>query len=252
MRISPIGTRRITPQDRDLFAILDDAIHDFHEAEVLAITSKIIALCQGRAIPLDAVTKADLVAAEADLYLPATVSRYAVYLTIKDAALMPWAGIDESNADGHHVPWPHAPQQAANAIRAYLCRRFTLKNAGVLITDSRPLPLRWGVTGFSVAHSGFLALRDYRGTPDLFGRPLRMTQSNVADALAAAAVLVMGEGNEQTPLARISDLPFVTFQPRDPSAEELASLAVSLDDDLYAPLLATVPWQRGSVEQGNQ
>ena len=245
MHISPIRTRRISPQACDLFAILDEAVHDFHEHEILAITSKIIALCQGRAIPLDAITKADLVAAEADLYLPATVSRYAVYLTIKNSALMPWAGIDESNADGHHVPWPHAPQQAANAIRAYLCRRFTLSFAGVLITDSRPLPLRWGVTGFSVAHSGFLALRDYRGQPDLFGRPLRMTQANVADALAAAAVLVMGEGNEQTPLARIAGVPSVDFQDRDPSDEELASLAVTLDDDLYAPLLAAVDWQPG-------
>ncbi len=252
MQISAIKTPIVTTQDRDIRTILDVALQEVHEGDVLAVTSKIVALCEGRAVPLDAASKAELVAQEADLYLPATVSRYAVYLTIKNSALMPWAGVDESNGDGHHVLWPRAPQQTANEIRAYLCRRFSLKHVGVLITDSRPLPLRWGVTGFSVAHSGFAALHDYRNAPDLFGRPLRMTQANIADALAAAAVLVMGEGSEQTPLARISDLPFVTFQRRDPSDEELADLAVSLDDDLYAPLLSAVAWERGAGQEERQ
>ena len=247
MQLKAIKTPIITVQDHTIDAILDLALPEIQEGEILAVTSKIVALFEGRAVPLDAASKAELVMQEADLYLPATVSRYAVYLTIKNSALMPWAGIDESNSDGHHVLWPGSPQQAANEMRAYLCRRFALKHAGVLITDSRPLPLRWGVTGFSVAHSGFAALHDYRGAPDLFGRPLRMTQANIADALAAAAVLVMGEGSEQTPLALISDLPFVVFQDRDPSAEELAELAVSLEDDLYAPLLSGAAWARGGA-----
>jgi F420-0:gamma-glutamyl ligase len=67
----------------------------------------------------------------------------------------------------------------------------------------------------------------------------------VRDALAAAAVLVMGEGSEQTPLALIKDLPFIAFQDRDPSPEELAAAAIALEDDLYAPLLTRAPWQRG-------
>lgn len=247
MQINAIRTPIITVQDHNIFSILDLALQEMTDGDILAVTSKIVALCEGRAVPLDAATKSELVAQEANLYLPATVSRYAIYLTIKNSALMPWAGIDESNCDGHHVLWPGSPQQAANDIRAYLCRRFAIEHAGVLITDSRPLPLRWGVTGFSVAHSGFAALHDYRGAPDLFGRPLRMTQANIADALAAAAVLVMGEGSEQTPLARISDLPFVTFQTRDPSGEELAALAVDLEDDLYAPLLSAVAWERGGA-----
>jgi F420-0:gamma-glutamyl ligase len=113
------------------------------------------------------------------------------------------------------------------------------------LTDSRPLPLRWGVTGFAVAHSGFRALRDYRGQPDLFGRPLRMTQANLADALAAAAVLAMGEGNESTPLARITGVPAIEFQDQAPSPEELANLSTRREDDLYAPLLDSVPWQHG-------
>lgn len=245
MQIQSLKTHRVTTADRDLFAILDRYIPEFNEGEVLAITSKLIALCQGRTVPMTDVDKAELIKAESTYFLPAAISRYAVYLTIKAHALMPFAGIDESNSDGHYVLWPHEPQQTANQICHHLRRRFGLRHAGVILTDSRPLPLRWGVTGFAIAHSGFLALRDYRGKPDLFGRPLRMTQANVADALAAAAVLVMGEGDEQTPLARITDVPFVEFQDRSPTPEELAALVTGIEDDLYGPLLTGVDWQRG-------
>jgi dihydrofolate synthase / folylpolyglutamate synthase len=72
-----------------------------------------------------------------------------------------------------------------------------------------------------------------------------VTKVNVVDALAAAAVLVMGEGSEQTPLAIISDLPFVTFYDRDPSMEELQQLRIAIDDDLYGPLLTSVRWRKG-------
>lgn len=248
MHVQPIKTRRVMTDDHDLFAILDEALPTFAEGDILAVASKIVAICEGRTAPFEGTDKATLIAAESTWFLPNTVSRYNVYLTIKAHALMPYAGIDESNSDGRYVLWPRDPQQSANAICAYLRQRFGLRHAGVVITDSRPLPLRWGVTGFTVAHSGFQALYDYRGKPDLFGRALRMTQTNVADALSAAAVLVMGEGAEQTPLARIAEAPFVTFQEHDPTPEELAALATLLEDDLYAPLLTSVEWQRGRAE----
>ena len=53
----------------------------------------------------------------------------------------------------------------------------------------------------------------------------------------------MGEGAEGTPLALISDLPFVQFQERAPTTAELAMLHITLEDDLYAPLFAGVTWQ---------
>lgn len=245
MQIHALKSRKITAADRDLPGVLDEAVTRFADGAILALASKVVALCQGHTVAMTNSVKAALIAAESTWFLPQTVSRYDVYLTIKANALMPYAGIDESNSDGQYVLWPHDPQAAANQIRAYLRQRFGVQRAGVIITDSRPLPLRWGVTGFSVAHSGFRALYDYRGQLDLFGRPLQMTQANVADALAAAAVLAMGEGAEQTPLAHIVDAPFVTFQDHDPTEQELAALTTGLDDDLYAPLLTAVAWQRG-------
>jgi F420-0:gamma-glutamyl ligase len=83
------------------------------------------------------------------------------------------------------------------------------------------------------------------GTKDLFGRALRMTQMNVVDALATAAVLVMSEGSEQTPLAVVGELPFVTLQERDPSPAEMQQLQITVEDDLYGPLLTSVRWHKG-------
>ena len=68
---------------------------------------------------------------------------------------------------------------------------------------------------------------------------------NVADGLAASAVLVMGEGNEQTPITIIENIPFVKFQSKNPSDEELKELAISMDDDLYGQILKSVKWKKG-------
>ena len=245
MRVQPVRTHRITLADRDLLAILDRHLAEFADGSVLAISSKIVSLCEGRAVPMAGADKARLIAEQAERFLPASESRYNVALTLTGGMLIATAGIDESNTDGNYVLWSADAQRTANAVRRYLVERFAVALAGVVITDSRTSPLRLGVTGVALAHSGFRALNDYVGVEDLFGRALRMTKVNVMDALATAAVLVMGEGSEQTPLAVIDEAPFVQFQDRDPSAAELAALRVAPEDDLYAPLLERVPWQRG-------
>ncbi|MBE0541883.1 MAG: coenzyme F420-0:L-glutamate ligase [Verrucomicrobia bacterium] len=245
MTVQPIHTGLIPIAEQSLFRLLDRHVSAIEEGTVLAITSKLVAGCEGRFFRCETVDKQTLIEREADKFLPPDSNRHGVALTMKANRLIPSAGIDESNADGHYILWPDEPQRAANAVRSYLRDRFSLRHVGVLITDSTTAPLRCGVTGVALAHSGFLALNDYVGEQDVFGRPLRMTKVNVADALAAAAVLVMGEGNEQTPLAVLSDLPFVTFQDHDPSVAELAALRIQPEDDLYAPLLQAVNWQCG-------
>jgi putative folate metabolism gamma-glutamate ligase len=249
MKIHSIKTHKVTNRDQDLLAFLDAYLTSFEDGSILAITSKIVALCQGRIVKLGELDKQTLIEQEADYFLPPDANRYHVSLTIKDSRLIPSAGIDESNGDGYHVLWPRDPQKTANAVRFYLQQRFACEHTGVVITDSNVTPLRLGVTGVAIAHSGFLALNDYVGAPDLFGRTLRMTKVNVIDALATAAVLVMGEGSEQTPLAIIGDLPFVTFQNRDPLPEELEQLRIPMEDDLYGPLLTNAQWQSGQKRE---
>ncbi len=244
MRARAVQTPIIPPSERDLFGILDRHLARLPERSVVAITSKIVAICEGRVRPLAGTDKQALIAEEADRYLPAD-PRWGVSLTLKQGLLIATAGIDESNSDGWFVLWPSDAQRSAHAIRAHLAARDGLSELGVVITDSRSTPLRPGVTGVALAHSGFLALNDYVGKPDLFGRPLRMTKVNVMDGLAASAVLVMGEGSECTPLAVLDELPFVTFREGSPSAEELARLRIAPEDDLYAPLLDGVAWRTG-------
>jgi dihydrofolate synthase / folylpolyglutamate synthase len=247
MIVHTIQTHKIAIEERDLLALLDRYLTTFAAGSILAITSKVVAICQGRTLPIDGTDKQALIEQEAELFLPATLNPANVTLTIKHGRLIPNAGIDASNGDGHYILWPDAPQQVANAVRTYLQQRFGCPLVGVLITDSNVTPLRLGVTGVAVAHSGFLALNDYVGAPDLFGRPLRMTRANVMEALAGASVLAMGEGSEQTPLAVITDLPFVTFQDHEPTAQELAQLHIPLTEDLFSPLLTSMPWRQGGA-----
>lgn len=245
MKVEAIKTHKITKSDSDLFAILDKYIVELKEASILAITSKIISICEGRVVPVEEANKDELVQKEADLYLPKEENKYSVYLTIKDSLLIPTAGIDESNGGGYYILWPRNSQRTANKIREYLTKRFNLKKVGVIITDSKTTPLRWGTTGAAIAHSGFAALKDYIGTPDIFEKDFLMTKSNIADGLAAGAVVSMGEGREQTPVAVISDVPFVEFVDRNPTKEEIGELKINIDDDLYGSILKRAHWKKG-------
>ncbi len=245
MKVTPIKTHKITEKSKNLFAILDKYVPSMKEGSVLAITSKIIAICQGRIIKDEGQSKDELVEKEADLFLLASENKYGVSISIKDNLMVASAGIDKSNGNGYFILWPENSQQVANKVREYLSKRFKLKKVGVIITDSKGTPMRWGVVGAGLAHSGFSALNNYIGTPDIFGEILHVTRVNVVDGLSAAAVLEMGEGKEQTPLAIIEDLPYVQFQDRNPTADELKNISISLDEDIYGPILKRAPWKKG-------
>ncbi|HEX9722293.1 MAG TPA: coenzyme F420-0:L-glutamate ligase [Candidatus Paceibacterota bacterium] len=245
MKVQPIKTRKVEPgKDTDIHAILDQYLPKLQEGSVVAITSKIVAICQGRYAKIGSVNKNELIEREAEYFLPPGPNGF--YLTVKYGILSASAGIDESNGAGYYILWPKDPQKTANEIRAYLVRKHGLKNVGVIITDSKITPLRWGVTGVSITHSGFAAMNDYIGTPDIFGRELKFTKTNIMDGLGGAAVMLMGEGSEQTPLAVIEDVPFVNFQQRNPTQKEIKEVCIGMmQDDLYKPILTSVQWRKG-------
>jgi dihydrofolate synthase / folylpolyglutamate synthase len=249
MVIRTIRTDKITANSIDLVSLLDATIPKLEESSIVAITSKIVSLCEGNVVSLDAVSKEELIKRESDYYLPASLSKYGHHFTIANNTLILVAGIDESNGNGVYVLWPKDAQKTANQVRAYLAKRFGLQKVGVVITDSACRPLRRGTLGIALAHSGFQALNNYVGQPDLFGKPFSVSQADVAGGLAAAAVLQMGEGAEQTPIAVLSELHLITFQDRDPSSEELEAIHISLEDDLFAPFLTAVQWQKGGRKQ---
>lgn len=251
MNITAYKTHKIQPNE-NLFAILDAYLPPLEENSIVAVTSKIVGICEGRVVKKTAEDqKHELAKQEAEYYLPAEENHYGTMITITHNLLIGSAGIDESNGNNHLLLLPKNPQKSANDIREYLCKKNNRENIGVVITDSKISPLRWGVTGYSLCHSGFSALNSYIGKPDIYGHPMRMEQVNVADSLATAATLTMGEGNEQQPLAVITDLSFVSFQSRNPTEDELSLLSISLEADLYHKLLTEVPWYtKKSVRKG--
>lgn len=245
MNVKAIKTEKVTPGSITLFELFDKYVTEFTENSILAVTSKVVSICEGRVVSVEKANKDELVKREADLYLPREENKYDVYLTIKGGQLVATAGIDESNGAGFYILWPKDPQKTANEIREYLTTRFNIERVGVIITDSKTTPLKWGTSGVAIAHSGFRALKDYIGTEDLFGRKLKMTKASVIDGLAAAAVFEMGEGREQTPIAIIYDIPLVEFTMQNPTKEEIDELKINIEDDLYGSILKRAPWKKG-------
>ena len=248
MKVTAVRTKKITPKDTDIFKILDRYLLRLKDRSVVAVTSKILGITEGNVVKIGEGDKDTIIIQEAEYYLPRSSSKYNIILTIKRNAINFSSGVDESNSKGYYVLWPKDPQNSANKIREHLAKKHKKKNIGVIITDTASVPLRWGQRGvFVLAHSGFSALNSYIGKPDIFGKPLKMTSASISDALGTAAVLVMGEGAEQTPLAVIEDIPFVKFKQRNPTKKELLKLQMPLKDDLYAPLLKAVKWRKGGA-----
>ncbi len=242
-----IKTRVFEPPKDDLSSFIKEALCQvkLKEKSIIVITSKVVSIGEGRCIKIDSVQdKDELIKKEADYYLPREASPGGhVMLTMKNNILIPTAGIDESNGKGYYILWPKNPYQSAEKIYNLIKKEFGLKDFGVILSDSHCVPLRWGVTGIAMAYYGFYPLKDYRQTEDIFGRMLEITQVNIVDGLSSAAVLIMGEGAEQTPIAIIEDVDFIQFKEFDPQKEN--PLLIDKNEDIYAPLIKGVDWKSG-------
>lgn len=181
------------------------------DGDVIAVASKIVSTAEGRTISLaDAkVSKETLRLARKwhiDSRLAAVVRNEAdvilggvpgFLLTIKNGILTANAGIDLKNTPGGTaIRWPSDADASASTIRKALEHEFHAR-IGVIIVDSRVTPLRLGTTGLAIGVSGFLPVVDCRQKSDIYGRKIRVTQTNVGDDLAAAAHFMMGESNER-------------------------------------------------------
>ncbi|MBI3630821.1 MAG: coenzyme F420-0:L-glutamate ligase [Candidatus Sungbacteria bacterium] len=248
MIITPIKTRIIMPPRDDLLSALKKALPRVRENTVLVITSKVVSIWQGRCIPKAEISdKDELIKQEADFYLSREATPHGwVMHTLKHNIFIPSAGIDESNANEHYILWPQNPAATAKVLWQWARKTYRLRNVGIIISDSRSLPLRRGVVGFALSYYGFHPLKEYRGTPDLFGRKLKMTLTDFPDALASGAVAIMGEGKESTPAAVIADVPMLKFTGRPYRARRPhSSYDIKTKEDIYYPLLSSVLWKKG-------
>lgn len=229
--------------------IIGQSIKTIPENSILVVASKIVSVCENRLVKKVEGTKEEkheLVRREAELYTDPHSSKYNIMLTIKRNFIFVNAGIDESNADNEYILWPKDPQKSVNNIWKFVRQHYKIKNFGVTISDSSSYMLNWGVVGRALSHCGFNPLRSYIGKPDLFGKIMKMEQTNVMQSVTDAAVLEMGEGDECTPMAIVSDIIHpVEFLDHKPSKEELAKLKINLSDDVYYPILKNSNWHIG-------
>lgn len=114
------------------------------------------------------------------------------------------AGIDQSNVKGDRTValLPVNPNESAQKIRSEI-KRVSGCNVAVIISDTHGRPLRMGEINVAIGVAGIKPIRDRRGEKDLFGYALKVKQTCIADELASAAELVMGQANEGIPIAII-------------------------------------------------
>ena len=202
----------------DIVALIEERLgSDVRDGDVLVISSKFLAISEGRVVKLSSVRSGamakelamehrmdprlcELVVRESDEIIGGVPG---FILASKDGLLTPNAGIDKSNVKhGTVVLYPRRPEVSAWKIREAL--KFSRgASVGVVICDSRLSPTRRGTIGVAVASSGLEAVLDMRGRKDLFGNVLKVTAQGVADDLSSAAEILMGESDEATPIVLV-------------------------------------------------
>ncbi len=220
MILSPLHSDIVKPGDRIIDALskaLAKHSIQLQNGDVIAISSKIVGISENRIRTLNSVrpTKrastlarkysldprfAQIVLDEADALVGGVKG---VLLTVKNGDAVANSGADQKNAPPRSVVlWPRDPDVSARNIQPEI-KKLLGKDVGVVIVDSRVSPLRLGTTGFAIGLAGFRPLNDIRGQVDLSSRKIRITLHAVADGLAAASQLMMGEAAERVPFVVI-------------------------------------------------
>ena len=213
----------------DLARLLGDALEAAalwpQQGDVLVVTHKIVSKAEGRFVSLAEITPSprarELAAAtgkdpalvEVILSESREVLRCRPGLIITEHRLgmvIANAGVDQSNVPegdegGRVLLLPQDPDASSAALRAALQERFGATLA-VVVNDSVGRAWRNGVVGLALGAAGLPALLDLRGRRDLEGRALRVTQVGLADEIAAAAELLMGEADEGRPAVLVRGL----------------------------------------------
>jgi coenzyme F420-0:L-glutamate ligase / coenzyme F420-1:gamma-L-glutamate ligase len=224
LQLYPLRSKLVVPGDslaERLFEALSSASLRVRNGDIIAITSKIVSISETHLVSLATVRptalarklgrRFDMLPGFAQVVLNEADTVYGgvpgVLLTIKNGNATANSGVDRKNAPGDNViPWPVDPQHSAETIRKTVGRKIGRK-VGVVIVDSRVTPLRLGTVGLAIACSGFQPVRDSRGIKDLYGREVRITFQAVADGIAGAAQLLMGETRENVPFVLVRGAP---------------------------------------------
>ena len=232
------GIPLVQPGD-DLAHLLGDAIAragGLRDRDVLVIAQKIVSKAEGRYADLDQITpspRAIEAARQCDKdprLIEVILSESVEVVRLRPGLIITRhrlgfvsanAGVDRSNVAPEGVDrvllLPLDPDRSAACIRATLRDRFGVDPA-VIIADSHGRPHRMGTVGVAIGLSGLPGVEDWRGRKDLFGYTLQHTEVGLADQIASAATLLLGQAAESIPAVIVRG---VLFEPRDGSASEI-------------------------------
>lgn len=214
-------------QGDDLVQIITAALTAAHlellDGDIVVIAQKLVSKAEGRTVSLSAVeasARARQLAAETDkepeiVQLIIDESRQilrhrpgVIIAEHHSGAVLANAGIDRSNVepdDDRVLLLPEDSDRSAALLRSGLDTTLGL-SVGVIIADSVGRAWRMGTTGMTLGCAGVEALANLRGRQDMFGRELQVSEHAVADSVAAAAELLMGEADEATPVVIVRGL----------------------------------------------
>jgi coenzyme F420-0:L-glutamate ligase/coenzyme F420-1:gamma-L-glutamate ligase len=233
LTLTPLQNIPLIRRDDNLADIVVNALQEnnisLQDNDIFVFAQKIISKAEGRAVNLATITPSkramelskqtdkdarvvELILQESNEVLRTRVG--AIIVEHKLGFVCANAGIDHSNVAGlgdSAEEWvlllPQNPGRSAEKMRDEI-KSKTGKQVGILIIDSHGRAWRNGTVGVAIGIAGLPGLEDLRGKPDLFGYTLQVTQVGVADELAAAASLMMGQADEGTPVVHIRGFPY--------------------------------------------
>lgn len=226
------GLPLVKPGD-DLGALIQAGLRQagiaLANGDVIAIAQKVVSKAQGRLVKLAEVTPSARARELAALtqkdphFVEVVLSESTEVLRARPNTLIVEhrlgfvcanAGVDRSNVaphgsglDEYVLLLPADPDGTCQRLRE-LFRAATGADVAVIINDSHGRAWRTGTVGVALGAAGFPALLDLRGQPDLFDYALQVTQIGLADELAAAASLLMGQAGEGRPVIHIRGVPY--------------------------------------------
>ncbi|MDK2891937.1 coenzyme F420-0:L-glutamate ligase [Methanohalophilus sp.] len=214
----------VQPGDNIAQMICENTV--LEEGDIVVIASTIVAKAEGRIFTLENIVPGELalslgkkggrdprlVQAVLDRSYECLVGYPIMLMQSKSAHVCINAGIDDSNVeDGKLVELPEDPDASACRIGEEI-EKLSGKNVSVIITDTNGRAFRIGQTGVAIGVYHIKPLRDWKGTHDLFGMELKISEEAVVDEIAAAANLLMGEGDGGCPVVIVRGLNFHTDQ----------------------------------------
>ena len=238
----------IEPND-DLASIINKSINnngiDIESGDVVVVAQKIISKCENRYVELK-----NIQPSKEATDLAKTLNRDPAFIQIiqneskkiistdKNVIIVEHklgfininAGIDRSNIlqnDDVVLLLPENPSKSAKDLQSAISANFQ-RDIALIVTDSMTRPFRSGVSNFALASANTPSLIDLKGDSDIYGNILKSTEIAIADELAAAAGLLMGQGSEKQPVVIIKG-----FDKKNYSTNDAFDLVVDEDEDLY-------------------